>query len=121
MRGVVVDDAGMEVEVLGRIAIDGAQEAHELLMTMAIHARGDDRAAGNVERGEQRRRAVSTWNHGSRFRLGPFSRAGRVGAIERLELALLVDRQNQRVVGRVQIEAHDIGDFLGEIQDRATA
>ena len=115
MRRIIVSDE-MEIEVLWRIAIDGAQEAQKLLMTMPIHARADDLSARHVERSEQRRRAVSLviMGHGSGSAL--FHRQAGLSAIERLYLALLVDRQNQRFVGRVQIEAHDIGDFLGEIR-----
>jgi hypothetical protein len=36
-------------------------------------------------------------------------------SIERLDLALLVDRENQRLIGRVEIETDDIGDLLVKI------
>src|SRR5580704_8435981 len=35
-------------------------------------------------------------------------RQPRLGAVERLDLRLLVDRQHQRVLGRIDIEADDI-------------
>ncbi len=36
-------------------------------------------------------------------------------AVQRLNLALLVDRQDHRIVGRIEIEPHNIDDFLGEL------
>jgi hypothetical protein len=90
VRRVIVSDE-MEIEVLWRVAIDGAQEAQELLMTMPVHALADDVSARHVERGEQCRRAVPLviMGHGSGSTL--FHRQAGLSAIERLYLALLVD------------------------------
>jgi hypothetical protein len=44
-----------------------------------------------------------------------------LSAVERLYLALLIDRQNQCFVGRVQIEPHDICDLLREFGIARTA
>ncbi len=38
-------------------------------------------------------------------------RQHRLGAIQRLDLAFLIDAQHHRVLGRVQIQAHDVGDL----------
>jgi hypothetical protein len=38
----------------------------------------------------------------------------RRGAIQRLNLALFVHAQNQRSVGRVQVETNDVADFVDE-------
>jgi ABC-type sugar transport system ATPase subunit len=51
--GVIIADE-MQIEILRRVAVDGAQEAQESLMPMPVHAFADDLAAGHVERGEQR-------------------------------------------------------------------
>jgi|SRR5271166_1313932 len=72
--GVVAGDQ-MKVEGLGRVAIDGPQKAHELLMTMARHAFADDLAGCDIERGKQRRRAVVACSRGSSCRRGPSSAA----------------------------------------------
>ena len=55
---VIVEDG---VDRLSRrnLPFDGVQEAHELLMAMALHVATDHRAVEHVEPGEQRRRAVS--------------------------------------------------------------
>jgi hypothetical protein len=36
-----------------------------------------------------------------------------LGTFQRLDLALLVDAQHQRVVRRVQVQAHDVGQLGG--------
>ena len=38
----------------------------------------------------------------------------RLGPVEGLDLALLVDAQHDGLVGRVEVEAHDVGQLLGE-------
>ena len=80
--------------------LDGVEEADELLMAMALHAPSDDLAVQHVEGGEQRGRAVAlvVVGHGA----GAAALHGQAGlrAVERLDLALLVDRQNHRVSGR---------------------
>ena len=43
-----------------------------------------------------------------------FQRQPRLGAVERLNLALLVDTQDDGFVGRVEVEAHDIRELLHE-------
>src|ERR1700741_593665 len=56
--GVVVQD---RVDRLagGDLALDGVEEADELLMPMALHVAADDGSVEHVERGEQRGRAVA--------------------------------------------------------------
>ncbi len=52
--------------------------------------------------------------HGS----GPalFHRQARLGAIQRLNLRFLIERQHNRVVGRVQVEAHDVDQLVLEVR-----
>jgi len=38
----------------------------------------------------------------------------RLGTVERLDLALFVDTQNERFVGRVQVQSHHVHELLGE-------
>ena len=105
--GVVVDD---DVDDLsGRdLGFDGVEEADELLMPVALHAAADHGAVEHVERGEQRRGAVAlvVVGHGAGAAL--LHRQAGLGAVERLDLALLVDRQHDGVGGRIDIEADDV-------------
>ena len=58
VSGVVVDDRVDHLS-LGNVRVDVIEEADEFLMPMALHVAADDGAIENVERGEQRGRAVA--------------------------------------------------------------
>ena len=66
MGRIVIDDQ-MQIERLGRSAVDGAQEVQPFLMAMALHAASDHRAGRDIEGGEERGRAVPLviMRHGS--------------------------------------------------------
>jgi hypothetical protein len=113
--GVIVDD-GMD-DLSGRdLDLDGVQEADELLMPVALHATADDRSVQDVERGEQGGRAVPliVVGHGS----GPalLHRQTRLGAVQGLDLGLLVHRQDNGVGRRIDIEPDDVADLGGELR-----
>ena len=114
MGRVVVDDE-MEIERFGDVVVDGAQKAQELLMTMAAHAFADDLAGGDVERREQGRRSVSLVVVGHRAGAALLQRQSRLSTIERLNLALFVDRQHQRLVRRVEIKPDTVLNLLTEL------
>ena len=71
-------------------------------MPMTLHALADDRAVEHVQGCEQRGRSVSdiVMRHGA----GPalLHRQARLGAVERLDLALLVDRQHHGMGRRIR-------------------
>jgi len=75
---------------------------------MALHALADDLAGGNIELGEQRRCAMALVVVGPGSGAALLHRQARLGAVERLDLALFVERKHQRPVRWVQIEANDI-------------
>ena len=58
VRGVIVDDK-MRIELCRHVGVDMLEEAQELLMTMPRATLREDPAIGDIEGGEQRRRAVS--------------------------------------------------------------
>ena len=98
------------------LRLDGVEEADELLMPVALHVAADDGAVEHVEGGEQRRRAVAlvVVRHGAGAAL--LHRQSRLGAVERLDLALLVDREHDGVGGRIDVEADDVLELLGELR-----
>ena len=111
--GVVVED-GVD-HLAGRdLALDGVEEADELLMPVALHAAADHRAVEHVQRGEQRRRAVAlvVVGHGPGAAL--LQRQAGLGAVERLDLALLVDRQHDGVRRRIDVEPDDVAQLVDE-------
>jgi hypothetical protein len=84
-------------------AVNDFKEPNEFLRTMTRLALAGDEASS----GEQRRSAVVlvVVCHGRRAAL--LQRQGRLRAVERQDLALLVDAQHQRSIRRVQVEAND--------------
>src|SRR5262249_27921845 len=113
--GVVVED-DMD-RLAGRdLGLDGVQEADELLMAMALYASADDAAVEHVEGGEERGGAVAlvVVGHGSEL---PWLhwQAG-LGAVERLDLALLVERQDDGMRWRIDIELDDVLELGGELR-----
>ncbi len=68
------------------------------------------------ERRKERRRAVALVIVGQRATAALLKRQSRLGAIQRLDLALLVQTQHQRLLGRIQIQAYHIREFLQEFR-----
>jgi hypothetical protein len=115
VSGVVVED-GVD-RLAGRdLALDGVQKPDELLMPVALHATADDLALQHVEGGEQGGRAVVLVivGHGP----GPTLLQGqaRLGAVQGLDLRLLIDTEDHGVGGRIDIQADDVADLGGELR-----
>ena len=94
--GVVVED-DMD-DFAGRdLRLDGVEEADELLMAVALHAATDHLAFEHVESGKQRGRAMPLVI--VRQGAGPalLHWQPRLGAVERLDLRFLVDREHDGV------------------------
>jgi hypothetical protein len=75
---------------------------------MALHALADDLAFEQVEGSEQSCGAVPFVVVGHCAGASFLHRQARLGAIERLNLALLIDRQNDGMVRRIEIKADDV-------------
>src|SRR5215213_370833 len=85
-------------------------------MAMALHALANDLALKDIERREQGgdTMAFVIMGHGASAPL--LHRQTRLGAIKRLNLALLVDRQYNGVVGRIDVEADDLVQFGSKLR-----
>ncbi len=85
-------------------------------MAVALHVAADDRSVENIERGEQRRRAVPlvVMRHGSGAALR--QRKAGLGAVERLNLALLINREHDGVRRRIDVQADDIAQLRDEFR-----
>ena len=94
--------------------LDGVEEADELAVAVALHAAAEDGALEDVERGEQCRRAVADVIVGLCRGMARCERQRGPRSLQRLDLAVLVDRQDNRMGGRVHVEADDVLDLLGE-------
>ena len=113
--GVIVDDQ-MHCTLGRSLAVDLVEEADELLMPVTAHALANDLAVEHVERGEQGGCPVPLIIMGHRTAAAALHRQPRLGAVERLDLALLIDRQHQCMLGRIDIEADDILDLGGKFR-----
>ena len=100
----------------GHVGLDGVEEANELLVSMALHALADDTPFEHVQRGEQRGRAVPLVVMRHRARASRLHRQPGLGAVERLDLALLVNRQDNGVRRRIDIKADDVPQLGNELR-----
>jgi transposase len=113
--GVVVDDGVNRLTGRHR-GLDLVEEADKLLMPVALHVAADHRAVQHVQRGEQGGGAVADVVVGHRPGSALLHRQAWLGAVERLDLALFVDRQHDGMGGGIDVEAHDIAEFLGKLR-----
>ena len=97
------------------LALDGVEKADELYVAVALHAAPDDAAVEQAEGGEQGGDAVPLVIVGHRLAAPRLDRQSGLGAVERLDLALLVDRQHHRMGRRIDIEPDDVGQLGGEL------
>ena len=81
------------------LALNGVEKADELLVTVLFHATADDRAVQDIECGEQGGGTVANIIVGHRSALAGLEWQAGLGAIDRLDLRLLVDRQGKSVSG----------------------
>jgi hypothetical protein len=81
---------------------------------VALHAAPDDFAFQDIQGGEQGGGTVAlvVVSHGGATSF--FHRQTGLGAIEGLDLALLVEAEHDGVGWRIDIEANDFFEFLGE-------
>src|SRR5215469_18120269 len=106
----------MQWPLAGELAVDAAQEPQKLLVAMTLITVADDFAGEHVERREQSRRSVSlvVMGHGAAAPL--LQRQPGLGALQGLNLALLVYTKHHRLVGRIQIKPHHVGELLEEFR-----
>ena len=83
---------------------------------MAWHAGPDDLAVQHTQRREQGRRAIAfvIVGHGAASPL--LDRQPRLRAIQRLNLALFVDAEYDRLLRRIEVQSHYIGHLFQELR-----
>ena len=102
------------------------EETEELLVAVPVLAEPGHLPGGDFQGGEQGGGAmadvvVAAWLVVTRLHRKHF-----LGAVQHLDLGLLIDTQHDRVSRRVQIQAYNIGNFglqfrVGEERERASA
>ena len=101
------------------ITLDRIEEANELLMPMALHAATENLAFEHVERGKQGGGAVALVVVGHRSGPAFLHRKTGLRAIEGLDLGLPIHAEHDRVSRRIDVEADDVLQLLGEYRRRA--
>jgi hypothetical protein len=104
----------MDREVGGDRAVDRGQELLELDRAVTLVQRADHLAGGDVQCRVQARRAGALVVMGGAFGRAGQHRQDRRGAVERLDLGLLVDAQHDGAFRRCQVEPDDVADLVDE-------
>src|ERR1700686_1700648 len=92
------------------------QESDELSAPMAILTSANDLAVEDIEGSEQSRGAMTFVVVCLALRQARSQRKDGSGAVQSLNLALLVHTQYQRSFGRIQIETYDISHLFFEMR-----
>ena len=87
MGGVIIED-GVDGFAGGNLALDSVEEADELLMAMALHVAADHGSVEDVHGREQSGRSLTLVIMGHWSGAAFLHRQPRLGAVERLDLAL---------------------------------
>jgi hypothetical protein len=115
VRGVIVDDQ-VHLTPAGVSRLIFVEETDELLMLVAADALADDLAVEHVECGEQDPCVVTLVIVGHCAAAATLHRQSRLGAVQCLDLRLLIDRQHQRVLRRIDVKADDILHLRGKFR-----
>ena len=113
VRGVVVHDQ-VQVPFAGRLLIEAFQEADKFLMPVLRHAVTDHGAIERTQGREQSGGAVARVVVRHRAAAPRLQRQTRLGSVQGLNLALLIDAEHQRFVGRVEVKADHVGELFNE-------
>ena len=113
--GVFVEDHVHDLSSR-HLRLNGVEEADELLVTMALHASANDLALEYVESSERRCGAMAfvVVGHGPGAAL-LHGQAG-LSAIERLDLRLFVDREDDGMGGRIDIKPDHVAQLVDELR-----
>ena len=106
----------MDQLACGDLALNGVEEADELLMSMTLHAASDHAACRHVQRRKQRGRAVPDVVMRHRAAAAALEGQSGLSAIERLDLAFLIHREHHGVRRRVDVETDDIAQLGREVR-----
>jgi len=112
---VVIHD---DVDVAGgwELRVELLQKLEQLLMPMPSMTLADDLAGGDIKRREQRGRPMPNVIVRLLRRNARSHRQQRPRPIQGLDLTLLIDAEDERVVRRIQIQADNRADFLDELR-----
>ena len=113
VRTIVVHHQ-MHLQVGWNVVLEVLQEGQKFLLTMPRFALPDDRAVGDIERREQRGRAMSKVIMGGTLDITEPHRQNRLTAFQCLALAFFVHAQNQGIIGWIQVQTDNIAHLVDE-------
>src|SRR4029079_2826633 len=105
--GIVIHD-NVDIEPFGDLTIDLLEEVQELGRTVTLVALADDEPRADIARGDQRGRSTPPIDVRETVWHARHHRQYRLFAIECLDLALLIDAEDERSAGRGKIKTDDI-------------
>src|SRR4030095_10806691 len=104
----------MHVQGVGYGLLNSIEKLPKFFAPMSAMDLTDDSSCFYFQSSKQRRRAVPGVVMTTAFRLtGPHGKH-RLRSIQRLDLRFFVDAQHQGPVGWIQIQPHDVSNFLDE-------
>ena len=110
--GAIIVYDEVQVEFGWGFAVDFLEETDKFLVPMARHTVADYFAVEHAEGCEEGGRAVAFIIVRPSPATALLHREARLGAVEGLDLTLLVHTQNQGLVRRIQIQTNDVAEFL---------
>ena len=115
MRSVIVEDH-MNDPADRDLGLDRVQKADEFLVPVTLHAAPNDLTIEHVEGGEQGCGAVSFIVMRHRAGAAPLQRQSGLGAVESLDLALLIDREHDGMRRGINVKPNDVAQLGGELR-----
>lgn len=112
--GAVVVENQVNVELRWSVGVDGVEELAEFNGAMPFVGLADDLPGLDVQRSEERDRAVSAVVVGPPLGLARSHREQGLCTLERLNLGLLVDAEDNGVLGRIDVQADDVANLLDQ-------
>lgn len=113
VRRIVVGDK-VNLKFGRRLLVDQTQELQPLGVAMPLHAGANDRSIQRVEGSKERRGAVTLVVVSHRRTTTTLDRESGLRAVQRLNLALLVGAQHQRVLRRREVQSNNVFELFGE-------
>lgn len=111
--GIVVDDQ-MNIQILRDVSVNMLKEVEILLVTMPLLALAEDLARSDIQRGKECHGPVPDIVVGHTLHVAQSHGQNGLSPVQGLNLAFLIDTEDQGIFRRIQIQADDIPDLLDE-------
>jgi len=106
----------VDQQALWDVTLEAVEKAQGFLVPVALHVLADGGAVENVERGEQGRRAIVDVVVRHRAGAPALHRQLGWGSVQGLDLALLINREHDRMRRRVDVKPDHVAQLCGEMR-----